>query len=308
MSLSERSRHISVKNLENSNFLQFEITGQAKAPFTGSEVLFALDEEGQEVAIKFSSYNWGAKREWRGLQKVYQAHVPVPVPLAIIQDSNNRLGIISSKVHGFNLFETKHPKDQLKFRLGTIIRNMHNNTTISGEEWRHSQKNDFTFYDKNLSKWQKSQLAELQNTSPAIQLFRKFSLTAIDQLPNVSPVFIHNDLHDDQVLINERGDIIVLDVEFWREDNPLNDLATYLFHSIRTQRPWEDFVSFSQGYLGENSYSENDKNLIAFYLLNAALAGLNHFSQHRKQELWTAQLYLSRIQEFLTKETLWKTF
>lgn len=274
--------------------------------FTNSLILFAEDEQGQEVVVKFSTYEWGAKNEWRGLLKADQANIPVPKPIALVKDAGGTLGIVTRKIDGENLYKSRRRDDGLKRKLGTVIRDMHHRITISGHNWVQSGKSDFTYYDIRINEWKASGVDDLRADSKAQVILAALTKETSNMFADILPVFNHNDLHDDQVLVSRNQDIFLIDVEMWREECAFNDLATYLFHSLRTERPEEDYVEFLDSYRGGEKLSSDEQSMMAFYLLYLGLRGIHFFAKFKPQNIYLAQQHLRKVLRFLEKEMPWR--
>lgn len=275
-------------------------------PFTGSTVLFATTEVGTQVAIKISSKKNGAKREWVGLNKAYDAGVPVPEPLLLANDENGKEVLISKKIDGVSLFVV--PDNRTKDQLGSIIRLMHRNVRIGGAEWLNSGKPDFNYYDRYLFYWLRGSTPGLGKDSKTLVLLSKLT-DAMKAYCNITrPIFNHNDIHDGQVFVLPGHRLSIIDFENWTEDSQLNELATYLFHSIRMSRPADEFENFLRGYLGSMGFTETEKSALIFYLLFISARAVSFFQYSASGYLETARATHHKVLQYIDEEKLWKQF
>lgn len=283
---------------------KLEVFKEVIAPFTGSTVLFATIESGLAVAIKISATKGGAEREWVGLSKVYRAGVSVPEPLALARDLKGSTVLILEKVEGESLYS--HPSGEAKRRLGQLVKQMHEQTQIEGDEWVKSEKPDFTYYDRCLFYWLCGSVEEFGAGSKTQVLLKKFVDATISYCGTISPVFTHQDIHDGQVFVKGNKDPVLIDFEHWKEESQLNELAHYLFHSIRTDRVPEGFAEFMRGYLEASSLSENEKLVLMFNLLFISARALDYFYTRKHPYLEKAKTNHQKILDYIEQERLWK--
>lgn len=280
-----------------------EIQEKRDSTFTGARIFFGTTPAGERVAVKFSGYAWGAKREWEGMQKVYNSGLSLPRPIGIVKDENGSLGIISERFEGRNLYEESDP--ELKFRLGNFVKNIHSSVPIEGAEWKSAGKNDFSFYENKTHEWRNSGIGVISAGTEIDELLREFGKTVPDHIAKNSPVFIHGDLHDGQAFVNPDRNLYVLDYEFWKECNPLNDLAIYLLHSLRTNRPREGFIELTRGYANMGNYTEPEKWLISFFLLFEAVKAIEYFYAYKPNAVNVAVSQLSKAVDYTKRSQLW---
>ncbi len=147
--------------------------------FSKSTVFFGTDQDNNHIALKLSAYPWGARREWKGLQIAYSHNIPTPEPFDLVKTENGVLGITSRKFDGVNLYTNSAP--ELKALFGSIINTMHNTVPVEGTEWKNSGKMDFTYFDKEIERWNSARLPELQKKNRSQKLLEKFSKAVHDQ-------------------------------------------------------------------------------------------------------------------------------
>jgi len=158
------------------------------------------------------------------------------MPLALIKS-----GVILKFVEGESLHTQQNGKGRYDF--GTLIYQMHKLTQISCNEWGTGQKLNFDYLQKSLSEWSGNDLEEIDNWSRSMTILFLLATQARLYCEITKPVFNHNDLHDGQTIVSGRR-LTLIDFEEWIGDRPLNDLAVYLFHSIRTGQSPNRFEIF----------------------------------------------------------------
>lgn len=293
----------SIDGSEVSSHLIVDAYQTINNPFTKSSVILGIANQ-QHVAVKFSGYEWGPKREWEGLIQANQAGVPSPKILFTIKDQSERFGIVSEKIYGTNLY--KNPSEELRLEFGNIVREMHDHIPIIGREWQESGRSDFSYYSRIMKKWRKSETMEINSNSRSQALLSELSNTIDTQFKSFKSVFVHGDLHNDQVIVTRSNNLCVIDFENWQEEHPLYDLAIYLFHTLRTKQNDSDFINFFKGYTGNISFTDMDKNIISFYLLFTTMRAVDYYAKLIPTDLKFAIINLQHTLSFIHTEKLWK--
>lgn len=284
--------------------IKLKVKNRIFVPFTRSEIVFATTENGVPVVIKYSRIKEGSKREWLGLNKAYGAGVPVPKPLALAVDRDGTQVLVSEEIAGEPLY--KYRQAEIKKQLGAIVRQMHSNVFIDGKEWTESGKADFTYYEKYAFYWLRGSTNGFEKGSKTLALLKKFTDAMRDYCNRTSPVFNHNDIHDGQVFMRENGTLAIIDFENWKEESPLNEMAVYLFHSIRTAVPIQEFKNFIDGYMANGSLTEYEKETFMFYLLFVSARAVSYFQTAGSNYLEKARINHQMVLDFVDREEIWK--
>jgi hypothetical protein len=291
-------------NKETGDPLDVSIYERIDSPFTGSTVFFGYNGSQNHLAIKLSAYQeWGPQREWDGLTRAYEHNLPVPKPYFLVTDSEGKTGIVSEKIDGGDL--EANPEQSLKKEFGRLVREMHERVPVVGVEWVGTGRQDFSMYRHYLDRFQSSSLESINGRSDAFALLSDLSEATRTENQSIQPVFNHNDLYNQQALLDHNHQLRIFDFEMWREQHPLDDVAKYLFHTLRTGRPHDDFIVFSEGYLNGGKYSDEQKSILAFYLLFTSMRGVDFYSRFRPHEIDLSISYLERAVEYVEKERLW---
>lgn len=274
------------------------------AAFSGSQIIFGSTSDHQDVVLKGSAYSQGLSREWAGLQALHQQPLAVQVPLAVVADPQGSRFLMTQWVKGQSLVEMT--EDGVRHRVGELVKNIHDQVNISGAEWQHSSKSQFTYYDRYLAYWQRHQVPHLEAESRPVQLLRVLARPMIDHLAQVQPHFTHQDVHDGQIIVEANAQPVLLDFEWWQEDDPLVDLAMYLFHTLRMAQPLAYVRELYQGYQADQELPESDRDSIAFYLLFIAARAVASFRQLQSAYLPVAEQNLQTITAFIDQEKPWR--
>ncbi|OGM11552.1 hypothetical protein A2W13_02360 [Candidatus Woesebacteria bacterium RBG_16_36_11] len=294
------------KNEFSAPRMEFDILKKTIIPFTGSTILFGTSESGIQVAIKISAKKGGADREWKGLNMAYHAGVSVPEPFALAKTNSEAPVLISEKIEGQHLHNETDAK--LRFKLGKIMRDMHDQVKIVGEEWHSSGKPNFTYYDQFIIRWLHSTSKELGQGSKTQALLNKFASAISSYCETVIPIFSHNDLHEGQVFLRSNGGLTLLDFENWKEETQLNEIAFYLFHLIRVDKVGGNFDKFLNGYLKSAHLTETEKSIMAFYLLFISARAIEYFQNTKSRYLEKAVDTHNKILKYTDEERLWKDY
>jgi aminoglycoside phosphotransferase (APT) family kinase protein len=274
-------------------------------PYTKSRVLFGNLQNGLDVAIKFSGYKYGTKREWDGLRLVNSVGIPAPILLcAVRENTNGSHGIISTKIQGDDLYKKK--SNSYRYNLGQIISDIHANVPITGNEWQDSGKQNFTYFENQINSFSKSTISEINSTSKPHAMLQSLSKNVDNDFSGTVPVFTHNDIHNEQAIVNQAGKVSVIDFEEWKEEHPIKDLSIYLLHTLRNHQPLSDFKNFSLGFNHDRKLESDDLNFLAFYLLFAAIRSVDYHSKILPSYVKTALTTLDIITKTIDAETFYK--
>lgn len=285
--------------------VSFNISKRVVTPYTGSKVSFAATESGQQVVIKVSAREGGAEREWRGLVKAYAAKMPVPEPIALVKTQEGQLALVTERVNGAIMYYC--PEGELRNRFGQVVRSMHEVVPVGGKGWIDNGKADFTYYDSRLHGWQQGQVENINEKSVAQALLKSLANPMIAHCESITPRFNHNDIHDGQVIVGGRK-ITLIDFEEWTEESPLNDIAYYLYSSIRMGTADSQFRHFLDGYLDNDVFSEVEKGAFMFYLLYVSCRAMNYFSSRPGKFAEVATATHQKVIDYAEDEKLWKDF
>ncbi len=247
----------------------FDIVLATTIPYSGSRMLLARTDSGAGVAIKVSRYPGGARREWSGLLKTHAAGVPVPEPLAFGREPGGKELIVSRWIEGSSLYHAR--SREAVIQLGRIVRDMHAAVPVSGAEWRHSGRRSFTYYERRLRQWRRRR-EQINADGRTLALLDELAPEMKRHCREAAPVFSHNDLHDSQALFAGGRSLVLIDFERWTEESPLNDVASYIYHSLRTTGASADDAldgsrEFVDGYTGNAGFGEHEWSVLNFYLL-----------------------------------------
>ncbi len=285
--------------------IQINICDELINPYTKSRVLLGNLQNGLDVAVKFSGYKYGTKREWDGLRLVNTAGVSAPQLLCAVKDeASGRHGIISTRVNGKNLNTER--SDLYRYKLGKVIAYAHDNVVIAGNEWQGSGKHDFTYFEEQMSSFRESHIAEINSTSMPYSMLRLLSKGVDTKFSSIVPVFTHNDVHNAQAIVGVDDEVSVIDFEEWKEEHPIKDLSIYLLHTLRNKEPFSDFTNFCLGFNRDRNLENDDLNFLGFYLLFAAIRSVDYHSKTLPSYVKTAIKTLDIITEALNTELIYK--
>jgi len=286
------------------SYINIDIYDRMTTYYSKNLLLFGVSETGDKVVIKFPSFTDGAEHESEGLYQCYVASIPVPKPLALVQNTDGKTGFVSLFIPGERIIFVDNEEYYIKF--GSVVRKMHDEVNITGDHWKKSGRSDFSFYQKHIDSWKTLYNEGILESPKAHQLLQHLADPIAVCFGNAKPSFVHYDLHDHQSIITPSKELYIIDFERWREEHPLNDIAIYLSHSLRTDRPYSLFVEFVNGYLNHSRLSEKEKETISFYLLFAGFMSIEYYRKYRPKEILYTIAQLSKITEHINDETIWK--
>lgn len=291
--------------LEPEEIHRIDILETRVAPFTKSLIIVGKDDNNNLVTAKFSTLQGGPENEWQGLLSTHAAGISVPKPVALVRNETNKIGVVSEYIDGEDLIYSQDLFDYSKF--GKIIKEMHSRVRVEGSEWIKLGKHTYEYYDKYLIHCGELVKSGVINSAIVYDLIRLFSSALGERLEQVNPVFTHYDLHDQQVIKNLLGKLYLIDLERWREGDPLDDLSIYLFHNLRMNRPYDFFVEFIKGYLDNSSLTDTEKSVVNFFLLFTGFKSVDYYKRFRESDLPYALSQLEKIEHFVTEEKLVKS-
>lgn len=308
LSMVQKEQFVSVEAFGpvlTDELIELKISKRMVTPYTGSEVSFATTESGQQVVIKASAREGGAVREWRGLARAYVAKLPVPEPMALVKTQAGQLALVTERINGKMLYYS--PQNEARHNLGGIVKTMHKAVPVEGNGWIESGKADFSYYDSRLHAWRQGHVENIDAKSKAQGLLNSLAHPMIAHCESITPGFNHNDIHDGQVIVRGRK-ITLIDFEEWIEESPLNDVAYYLYSSVRMGTADNQFRYFLNGYLGNEVFSEVEKGALMFYLLYISCRAMNFFSSRPGKFAEVATTTHRKVIDYVEDEKLWKDF
>ena len=101
------------------------------------------------------------------------------------------------------------------------------------------------------------------------------------------------------VIIKPDNNISILDFEWWQGGNPLDDLGTNLFYSLRANEPYELYQFFLQGYFNGKSITNEQMHSILFYTMLAASRVVSFCTRTNTEKLGEALTDLNKTLEFI---------
>lgn len=286
----------------NCQKVSVNVTHSFSAVFSGSEILFGTLQNGWPVVAKFSAYPKGNSHEWQGLAHVMPMGELVQKPLWQVKNTAEKRGIISELIHG-ELVENL-PSETYRHQIGQLVQKLHQRVSVA-PDIRWPEKQSFEHYAKFQDKFAKSEATELQTDAIALPLLKNLSVLTATRLKDLQPVFCHQDVHDGQAIVSGEGQVRLIDFENWATNDPLIDLAYYLFHAIRLGAPLQYGEAFLQGYQPE-SFSDEQNTSLAFYTLFITVATVYYFHPRGEAFAEPARQTLNHVLQLLKAEWFWK--
>lgn len=280
--------------------LVVRIDSVRETDFFHNKIIFGEDERGTQVVLKFPSRQNIAIHEYRGYQLAIAAGVSTAALLGLVVDVGGNYGIALQRIYGENLYKSN--REGVKYQLGSLIRTLHDNGEVVGQCKPISRYSD---YEISVAKWVTQPYMTQIDVGLIVNLVGGLSRSILDYLEKLPKKVNHGDLHDDQVIVSESG-MRLIDFEEWGYGSPMEDLAIYLFHSLRTKRPDRDFRDFLAGYTQEKVLTESDKLSISYLLLFNAMKILSRVADDHASLLPYAVEYLQRSVDYVESEKIWK--
>ncbi len=299
MSISEIKNYTHQETRNGKRDINVMVTETFVSANNQSQLMHGHLENGRSVTLKFPNTDF-AYNEYLGLSLLTNNGIRAPQPIAFItRDEVPKNGLIMERINGVTLYEAPSPKN--RFLLGRAVRKMHdisvegfglvNNGSSqfqSGEEYIASVISDLTPYAQN----NKDGLNLLYN------LWNKVEPHGVQQ----SPKFIHRDLKDKNVMLDQAGDITLIDLEYWNGGDPMWDVGGYLFFTLRTGESESTFIDFLQGYTDGQEPTDNQKLNTLFYSLLSAGRFLELVAQKDPANIDYAIRSMNTVSSFIKKK------
>lgn len=264
-------------------------------PFNGGAVAFAIFN-GEHIAIKRSKVPGGAQHEAVGLRKVIAAGIPTTPLIGLAEEEDGTIVLVTSKLSGNNLFTEREP--MLREELGRMVGSMHREIPVTGTIWRSSEYANTS----NLLSKVTPRLESIDSTSlrqKSASLLNQLIEAVHERIPEISPSFLHGDIHNGQVLLLDNGPLALIDFEAWTEGDSVRDIAMYVFHTLRTRQPREDIEAFLKGYLTGRAFSEEEKGSLSLYALIIGIGSVSYYKVMMKNQYKYALDYLNRVVDYI---------
>jgi Ser/Thr protein kinase RdoA (MazF antagonist) len=273
-------------------------------PFTGSKFVFGKTDDGQRVVLKESGNKEGLLREWTGLSKVLVTGLAVQEGMMIGELDDGTRVLVSKEVEGKSLADA--PGEAKRRNVGKLLARIHQSVQISETEWKKSGRQEFRYYTWHLDFWRKRAEEIDPQTRRSITLADTLADQAANYFQDAKPVFTHQDLHDEQIIVTPQDTEVMIDFENWKESDPLDDLATYLFSLLRESSPLTYYDELSAGYFNDRKRTDLESTIVAFNLLFFALRAAGFFYTRKDNYFSTALNNLLIVTSYIEQEGLWK--
>lgn len=294
----------------SSGVCEYGVMLDCIVPYSGSRLIMGRSPAGMGVAIKIPAHDGGARHEWNGLLRAHRAGVPVPAPVAYGHDGEGAELLVSEWVQAPSLYH--RPVTDSWACLGAILRQMHRAVPTTGVRWRESGRCDFSFFDRRRHAFRRQGCLDAGHARSAA-LLDGLAPEMANYCVDAAPVFNHNDLHDNQVMVDGRRGLVLIDFERWEEESPLNDVACYIYHSIRIGGVDREVVhariaEFVKGYFAADGFAMRERSALAFYLLFIAMREAARHAAGSRQVVECARRAHARVLAFVDEEYPWRIF
>lgn len=276
------------------------------SPFTQSLLYFGsiieLPQFSKRVVLKVPNYKSQVTNEWVASNKAFNACLPTPEPLALIELNNGNRGIMFEFIEGDLLYKQNQP--ELRCQFGKIVKKMHTVLPVASRDWIKNEKSQISHFFRVRKTWGDLMISN-DDFKRSLEIYDSIINGIIDYLPQLSPSFIHGDLHDGQLIINGENEFLI-DFGQSREAQSILDLAIYCYHTLRTQSNVENISQFILGYLEHSCLSEKEKESLSFFILYTTLRSVEWYLKFRPNDINYVFSYISAINNFIENQSLWK--
>lgn len=292
-------------NPPNSDFY-IDVGQKLQTSYSGNELYYATLFQNRPVVVKFSVFNQVAKREWNGYVLAFENQVHTPEPIALVaRDREPTIGFITTHLTGPLLSEVD--SDERTFLLGKELNKLHA-IALPGYGYL-SEDGSFQFenMDAYLQYWFDKTIPFLQNQPKAAQLLHQLHDLCQSRLSRIKSSFLHHDVKKDNMIYNDDGNIYLTDFEWWQGGDPLDDLALYLYHSLRTNQGDARFSTLLQGYFEDSAHlTDKQRTALMFYLLLGGSRVVSFCSRVIPDKLPEAESDLEKSVQYIDSEKIFR--
>ena len=182
---------------------------------------------------------------------------------------------------------------------------MHSALPVSFQNWKRNEKSQSTHYDQVRAKWGSLGTQDNEGFKRSLQKYESLSREVMSDVLLSRPSFLHGDLHDGQIIVNEQKQTLI-DFGESREAQALLDAAIYCYHTLRTRSNIENISQFISGYSEYNPLNEKEKEILTFFLLYTSLRSVEWYVKFRPRDIEYPLSHLPTINSFLEEEHVWK--
>jgi len=194
-----------------------------------SKEAWAVDSNGRELLVRRAAggvihqATLTLEQEFEVIRAAYEAGVKAPEPIAYLGEVGGREAFVMERVHGETIGRriVKSPPPELDVQLAEELAKIH---AIPPDRLPYLEQGDSIqrFYEE---------LDSVGEPHPAIELGLRW---VKERLPHArDPVVLHGDFRIGNLAIDEHGLVAVLDWEFARLGDPIEDLAWPLVRAWR---------------------------------------------------------------------------
>lgn len=305
MSETIRGTCLESARIEPKETVRFLYERSLLSPFTQSLLYFGrMLPLAEKAVLKVPKYQSQLAQEWTGSKRVFEANLPVPEPLGLIQlDGSDQRGMVFEYAEGAPLYQNPDPGKRANF--GKIVQAMHSRIPVMPADWINNERSQLSHYEKVRAIWEHLDLPDNDDLKRSIELYDLLARQLMDQILVSRPSFLHGDLHDGQVIHNN-GRMTLFDFGMSREAQALQDLAIYCHHTLRTKSDPENIRYFLTGYFENTPMSESDKQLLTYFLMYTALRSVEWYAKFLPQKIDYPLNVLPSVNQFVEEETVWK--
>jgi|GEM_PF-6982254 len=223
--------------------------------------------DGRDVTLKFSTTGY-ISYEYSGLSILYREGVNVPEPIALVdRDQHPKTGIIMGRVFGQDF--TNVSSVQNRILLGKEAKKT-NSIQVPGFGYITDYFPQFQSAREQVRSEIGIMMPHIQRYEEAENLLMELWSQVSDEVAEQEPRFIHRDLKGRNVMVDNDGKVILVDLEYWNGGDPLWDVGGYLFYILRSGKSEAEFHDFLEGYTDGKEPEDGEKLRILFYTVLSA--------------------------------------
>lgn len=233
--------------------------------FQKSSLIHGELADGRQVTLKFSTVEEGVNREYEGLSLATKHGISVPEAYAVVtRDEEPSKSVLMQRIQGKTLEEIPNSRNQYMNPLGRELHKLHQ-IAIDGFGYVTNGKAQYTSAEPYINRMVKDAHHYFYGDEDASNLLNTLWNDVKKSVDKVKPKMIHGDVYDGNLMVDHKNDVVLLDFEFWKGADPMEDLGMYFYRIIQGDRQTTELTELLSGYTNGEELSQEQKLSLLFY-------------------------------------------
>jgi aminoglycoside phosphotransferase (APT) family kinase protein len=224
-------------------------------------------EDGREVTLKFSKVDEGVRREYDGLRLAHAHGVRVPKAYGVVErDEDPPVSVMMETIQGYSLGKIPQTKGEHMVGLGAELANLHS-IQVSGFGYYTDGQPQFGRADQHINRLTTDASNYFYGHTEGLDLLHDLSAQMTARPGHVEPVATHGDVNDSNIMLEREKNIVLIDFEFWKGAEGMEDIGMYNYYLVKDQRPEKHFNDLIDGYTDGQGLTADQQLPLMYYTL-----------------------------------------